>query len=288
MTFLKKKKSLKEALEKAGKERTALGQFNFSTLEQLHGIALASEKARFPVICGTSQGEADFFGVEEASLLVKNLRQKKGVPLFLNFDHGKDFDQLKKAIDVGYDMVHFDGSQLPFEKNIENTRQVVNYAKKKGVLVEGEVGSIGGKSVVSREEVREFTLTSIDKIAKFIRETGVDCIALDIGSVHGIHKKMPRIYPERVSQLLENIFCFVVLHGGSGLEDKDVKEVIAKGVVKVNINTEIRYAWKEALAKEMQNDPQEIVPYKLLSSSRAAVCEKVAEKINLFRSTGSR
>ncbi len=280
--IFKKKNSLREFFQKARTGKWSVGQFNFSTLEQIQGIALAASSFNTPVICGTSQGEADFFGIGEAVCIAKIIKEKYGVDLFLNLDHGKDLDTVKEAIDAGYDMVHFDGSSLSFEENIKMTKEVVSYAKKRGVLVEGEVAKIGGSSVSSQKEAEKTTLTSLDKIVKFVRQTGVDCIALDVGNVHGIYPEMPRLYLERIDELLKRITCFIVLHGGSGIEEKRIKEAISRGVVKININTEIRVAWKENIKKFLIENPEEIVPYKILPSARESVCEKVEEKINIF------
>ncbi len=282
MSLISKKNNLKEFLKKARREGRAVGQFNFSSMEQLQGIARAAKELQVPVICGTSTGEASFFGIEEAVALVKVIRKKEKVSLFLNFDHGKDLETLKKAIDVGYDMVHFDGSHLSLEENIQTVKKIVSYAKKKGIVVEGEISKISGKSAVFKEKMEEVSLTSLEKVVRFIKETGVDCIALDIGNVHGIYAEAPRLFPERVDSLLESTSCFVVLHGGSGIEERDIQDVIKRGVVKVNINTELRSAWREELYRILSEKPDEIVPYKVLPFARDAVYEKVKEKINLF------
>ncbi len=271
-----------EVLEESKTIGRAVGQFNFSTLDQFQGIVKAAKEMNAPVICGTSGGEAGFFGMEEAVSMAKIAGEREGVNLFLNFDHGKDIDLLKKAIDEGYDMIHFDGSDFPFEKNIELTKEIVSYAKERGVVVEGEVSKIGGKSTVSDEKMEEVALTSVEKIARFVKETEVDCIAFDVGSVHGIYKDSPRIFPERVDELLKIITCLVVLHGGSGVSESDIKTLIKKGVVKINVNTELRLAWREAIGNFFAENPKEITPYKILPISRDAVCNTVKDKINTF------
>jgi fructose-bisphosphate aldolase, class II len=277
-----KKEKLKKIFEEAREKKIAIGQFNFSSLEQLKGIVKAAKDFDVSVICGTSPGEASYFGVEEVVSLVRTIEKKECVSLYLNYDHGKELDNLKKAIDLGYDMIHFDGSDLEIEENIKMTKNIVSYAKEKDVLVEGEVSKILGKSTFSNEEMEEITLTSIEKVVKFVRETGVDCIAFDVGSFHGVYKNTPKIYPERVEQLLKQINSFVVLHGGSGIEGEDVKNLIKKGVVKININTELRFEWRKTLYKTLFENNQEITPYKIFPSVVQAVSEKTKEKINLF------
>jgi len=282
MKLFAKKSALEKNFERARKEGWALGQFNFSTLEQLRGIMKAGEEFSTPVICGTSEGEAGFFGIKEAAHALKVGREKCNAEFFLNFDHGKSFETVKEAVDTGYDMVHFDGSHLSLEENIKETRRVVSYARKRGVLVEGEVSKIEGKSASLKGEARKTTLTSLEKVAKFIERTGVDCIALDVGNVHGVYPEMPRLYLERIDELLKRVSCFVVLHGGSGVDEVKIREAVSRGVVKVNINTELRVSWKEALKKSLAEKGDEVAPYKLLPPAGKAVQEKVEEKIKLL------
>lgn len=277
-----KKKKLIDILKEAKKEKLAVGQFNFSSFEQLKGVVRAAKELNTPIICGTSPGEANYFGFEEAVSLVRIIERKEGVSLYLNYDHGKDLDTIKKAVDLGYDMVHFDGSSLPFDENIAITKKVVNYAKKRGVVVEGEISKIEGLSSVTNAEIEEKPLTSLDKVAKFIIETRVNCIALDIGNVHGIHAKMPELRPERVNQLLDIIESFVVLHGGSGIRDENIKDIIKRGVVKINVNTELRVAWRDALREKITNEEGETTPYKILPFTVDEVYKVAKEKINLF------
>jgi fructose-bisphosphate aldolase, class II len=276
------KKKLIEVFREAKKEGRAVGQFNFSSFEQLKGIVKAAKETNFPVICGTSPGESRYFGIEEAVSLVRTMEKKEDVSLFLNYDHGKEIEILKKAVDLGYDMVHFDGSHLEIEENIKIAKELVSYAEEKDVLVEGEVSKIVGKSVVSDDEIEDITLTPIEKVVKFVKESGVDCIAFDVGSFHGVHKTSPKICPNRVEELLKEIEIFVVLHGGSGIENEDIADLIEKGMVKINVNTEIRLEWRNTLYNNLSSNEKEIVPYNVLPTVVEAVSEKVKEKINLF------
>ncbi len=280
--FKRKKNKLKTLLEEARQNRFAVGQFNFSTVCQLRGVAQASEESNTSLICGTSENEAKFVGIREAVFLRDELVKNLKTNIFLNLDHGRSFESIKFAIDSGYDMVHFDGSKLPFEENVKITKKIVQYAGKRGVVVEGEISKIGGSSQVSEAKIEEAPLTSLEKIAKFIAETGVDCIALDVGNVHGIHSKMPRLQLERVNELQDIVKCYVVLHGGSGIVNREIADAVNRGVVKININTELRVAWRDAILKEMQRNPEESTPYKILPQGQEAVKQKVNEKIKLF------
>ncbi|MFA7151082.1 MAG: class II fructose-bisphosphate aldolase, partial [Candidatus Paceibacterota bacterium] len=181
-------KSLHSYFEKAKKEKFAVGQFNFSTIEQMKSTIRAAKKMESPVILGTSEGEGKFFGLKEAFVMKEIINLEYNVPVFLNLDHGKNFDFIKTAVDIGYDSVHYDGSLLPFDENIKRTKEVVSYAKKRGVLVEGELGVIKDKSSVSKKD-----FTSLSKVERFVKETNVDLLAISIGNVHGVYVKMPSL-----------------------------------------------------------------------------------------------
>jgi len=280
-------KNLKYYFEKAKKEKFSLGQFNFSDFTQLKAVVAVAERIKAPVILGTSEGESKFFGLEEAVAMRDVFRKKLGTEVFLNLDHGKSLEYVKTAIDAGYDMVHFDGSKLPLEENIKITKQVKSYAKWRGCLVEGEVGRIGtdsSKVYSEKFEIKEEDLTKPEDAKKFMQETGADLLAVSIGNFHGI--EISGIDPHLRLELLEKIAKTIpgkllVLHGGSGTHDEDIQKAISLGVVKININTELRLAFAGNLRRALQ-DLQEIVPYKFLQEPMAAVESLTENKIRLF------
>ncbi len=271
----------KSYLEKCRKEKRAIGQFNFSTLDQLKAISEASEKLKTPVILGTSKGEASFFGMEEAFTIVSFYRKKRKTPVFLNLDHGVDLESVKKAVDAGYDMVHFDGSKMAIEDNAKETIKVLKYAHRRNVLVEGEVGHIYGKSALQnkRAKVEKEQLASINDIRYYLNEVEVDLLALAVGNVHGVYSQSPVIDFNLLKEA-QKMKVPLVLHGGSGVSDEDIRKSIRCGVVKINVNTELRIAWKKSLEKKIKTE--EFAPYKLLSDSQKSVALKVEEKIRLF------
>lgn len=272
--------------EKADKENWAVGQFNFSTLTQLEGIVKAGKNFEVPLILGTSEGEVGFLGFETAVQLRDVFKKKTGLPLFLNLDHGKSKKIVESACESGYDMVHFDGSELPFEENIKRTKEVVEYAKNLGVLVEGEVGILGtSSSEINDFEIKEEHLTDPEEAEIFVKETGVDCLAVSIGNFHGIKEKgeNPKIEMERLKDIKRKIGdVFLVLHGGSGISGNDIEESIKSGIVKINVNTELRKAFTENLRKILNNDPETITPYKYFPFVMEKVREVVENKIKLF------
>ncbi len=216
--------------------------------------------------------------------------EKYKVPAFLNLDHGKSLEYIKKVVEAGYDCVHFDGSELPFNENIRIAKESVEYCHKKGIWVEGEVGIIKGSSVIHREEkieIKEEDLTDPDQALEFVNKTGVDSLAINIGTLHGIEASgiNPHINLKRLKEIKEKIGeTILVLHGGSGTPNEDIEEAIKLGIVKININTELRQAFTQTLKKIFQENPEEIVPYKVLPSVITAVQKVVEEKIKLFGS----
>lgn len=282
-------KNLKYYFQKAKKEGWAIGQFNFSDFTQLKAVVETAKEFKSPIILGTSEGESRFFGLEEAVALRNVLRKKTGLPIFLNLDHGKSFEYLKQAINAGYDMVHFDGSKLSLDENIKITREVVRYARWREVLVEGEVGKIGtdsSKIYTEKFEIKEDDLTKPEEVKKYLEKTETDLLAISCGNFHGI--EISGVDPHLRLDVLENIKkiaskTFLVLHGGSGTPQDDIKKAIKSGIVKININTELRAAFSGSLKKILSNS-EEIVPYKFLPEAEKAVQKVVAEKVELFDS----
>jgi len=283
-------KNLKYYIQKAQKEKWAIGQFNFSTFEQMKAIVMAGDNLKSPVILGTSEGESKFFGLKEAVALRDVLRKKTGRPIFLNLDHGKSFDYIKSAIDAGYDMVHFDGSKLSLEENIKISQQVIKYAKKKGVLVEGEIGQIGNdasKVYSEKFEINNADLTDPEQIMEYAKKSKVDLLAVSIGTFHGIESSgvNPNLRIDLLKEIKEVVGNIsLVLHGGSATPEEDIRKAIELGIVKININTELRLAYTETLKKTLANNPEEITPYKIFPEAVKNVQSVVESKIKLFGS----
>ena len=282
-------KTLKYYFTKAQKEGFAIGQFNFSDFTQMKGVVNKAVELKSPIILGTSEGEANFFGLDEAVALRDVLRKKTGLPIFLNLDHGKTFESVKKAIDVGYDMVHFDGSKLPFDENVKITKQVIKYARKKGTLIEGEMGMIGTESsklYSEKFEIKEENLTNPIEAGEYIKKTGVDLLAISIGNFHGI--EISGIDPNLRLDLLQKIKdisgkTMLVLHGGSGTPEDDIRGAIKIGIEKININTELRLAFSGNLRRAL-SDAEVIIPYKYMPEAQKAVEGVVGKKIAIFGS----
>ena len=281
-------KNLKYFFKKAEREKWAIGQFNFCTLEQLRGIVEAAKEMAAPIILGTSHGEVSFFGIEEA-VFMRNLLRKQIFPyIYLNLDHGKDFNLIKKAVDLGYDCVHFDGSRFPFKENLRIAKKVVGYAHKKGVLVEGEIGAIGTESskiYTKKFKIQDKDLADPNQALILAKEAKLDSLAVGIGSFHGVEIKgaNPHLRLDRLKEIkAKTKHLPLVLHGGSGTPLQDIKKAIKLGIVKININTELRIAWKKSLIKSLRKNS--VKPYDIYPDVTKAIREKTKEKIKLFGS----
>ncbi|OGI68466.1 hypothetical protein A2738_01110 [Candidatus Nomurabacteria bacterium RIFCSPHIGHO2_01_FULL_42_15] len=285
-------KTYKEYILEADKKGIAMGHFNISNLEALHGIYNAAKKLGVPIIIGLSEGEEEFFGKNEAVAVVRALRARDNYPIFLNADHHYSFEAVKNSLDAGFDSAVIDLVKLPLEENIKITKQCVEYARElskkenREILIEAELGFIGSSSKILDkipDGVSEATMTTPEDAKHFVDETGIDLLAPSIGNVHGMVKSgNPRLHPERVKDIRKATGIPLVLHGGSGSMDEDFIACIKEGVDIVHINTEIRVAFTKALRKALNDSPEEITPYKYLPPAVDAVEKVVEARLKLF------
>ena len=284
------KVSLSEILLRAQKNNRAIGHFNISNLEQLRAIMEAAKNLRCPIMIGLSEGERKFVGLRQVVALVKAFKEEYELPVFLNPDHSHSVESAKSAFDVGFDSVHIDLSKLSFEKNIKGTKEVVDYVKSKNpeVSVEGELGYLRGESRVQKEiiKIKPEDLTKPEEAAEFAEKTGLDRFAGAYGNSHGISLDEPELDIERIKAIRKILpeRVAMVLHGGSGIPDDEIKEALKAGISNIHVNTEIRTAYAEALRKFLAENPEETTPYKILAPAVEAVRKKVEEKLKLFGS----
>ncbi len=285
-------KTLRQYIKEAQDKGMAVGHFNISNLEMLHGIFNAAKKLNLPVIIGTAEGEREFIGAKQAVALVKSLREEYNYPIYLNGDHTHSFESFKKCVDAGYDSVIIDGSAMPFEENIKMTKQCVEYARKVNpeIIVEGEIGFIGTSSKVLDKlpegvKITEEFLTKPEEAKRFIKETGVDMLAPAVGNIHGMlaNGKEPALNIKVVGNLRKAIGQTpMVLHGASGNTKKDIQAAIKAGMNIVHISTEIRVAFRKTLEDELKSKPDEVAPYKYMDNDIVAVEKLVEEKMKIF------
>lgn len=283
----------REWFTKAQTEGFAIGAFNVDNLDIFKAICEAGKKMKSPVMLEFSQGEVGYFGLSNIADLVENAKGEWGIPILLNLDHGKTVEDCLAAVEQGsFDDVHFDGSELSIEENIAGTKQVVEAAHAKSLLVEGEIDRLPGSSEVHTDELDTEVLkkayTDPARAAKFVQETGVDIFAAVFGNVHGTFPNQPDLDLELLKKIKEALpHTFLSMHGGSGIPAEQVKEAIKIGkIVKVNVNTEIRQEFRDALGEKMGENPNESAYYKLTPDIVEAVMAVVEGKIEVFGSSG--
>jgi len=285
-------KTLREYIKEAEINSTAIGHFNISNIEALHGIYNGAKKLGVPIIIGVSEGEEDFIGRDEVVALIKEIRENDNYPIFLNADHHYTFPKVKEALLAGYDSAIIDAVKLPLEENITLTKKCVDYAKELGekegrdILIEAELGFIGQSSKLLDaipEGISEATMTLPLDAKYFVEQTGVDLLAPSVGNIHGMIKGgNPKLDINRITEIKKACRIPLVLHGGSGISDEDFTNAIKAGISIIHINTEIRVAYKEALEKYLKENPSEIAPYKILKPAVEAIEEVVYNRLKLF------
>lgn len=281
----------KDWLQKAKDEKFAIGAFNVGNLETFKGIAQAAANKKSPVIIESSPGETEWMGADNVVDLAKNYSAEFNVPILVNLDHATTLEDCQKGIDAGYDLIHFDGSKLPLEENIEIAKKVVELAHSKGLTAEGELDHIGGSSEVHQgsatKEASKIPMTEPENAARFVKETGIDIFAAFIGNVHGLYAGSSKhLDIERLKKIAQATGCFLSLHGSSGISEDQVKEAIQNGIVKVNLNTEMRQAFKDSFEKVLKDNPEEYAMYKVEKPVVDNIQALVEHKIAIFGSAG--
>jgi len=285
--------TLKEALSDAQRRPIAIGHFNVSDLVGLKAVTGAAQVLNVPVLVGTSEGERNFLGVHEIVALVTSLRQQLEHPIFLNADHTHSLERAVEAAQAGYDMIGFDASTLPLEKNVGLTKEAVEAAKSINprIIVEGELGFIGSGSEI-HESVPESSrlLTKTDDARRFVEATKIDVLAPAVGNMHGLLKSMisgevrKRLDIDRIREIATATAVPLTLHGGSGTDDGDFQRAISAGIAIVHISTELRLAWRRGLEAALAENSDEVVPYKIYGKSLSAIAAVADERLRLFNS----
>ena len=282
--------SAKEMLQKAKAGHYAVGQFNINNLEWTKAILLTAEECKSPVILGVSEGAGKYMtGYKTVVGMVNGMLEELNitVPVALHLDHGS-YEGAKKCIEAGFSSIMFDGSHLPFEENVEKTKELVAICNEKGMSIEAEVGSIGGEEdgVVGMGECAD------PKECKAIADLGVTMLAAGIGNIHG---KYPENWAGLQFDVLDDIQKLtgempLVLHGGTGIPEDMIKKAISLGVSKINVNTECQISFAEATRKYIEAgkdlEGKGFDPRKLLAPGTEAIKATVKEKMEIFGSIG--
>jgi fructose-bisphosphate aldolase class II len=283
-------KTLREYVHEAMEKKVAIGHFNISNTEAFWGVVRAAKALDVPVIIGVSEGERDFLGIAQAKALVDSVRAT-GQPVFLNADHTYSFDRIKEVVDARYHSVIYDGTEQSYDDNVSATKKCADYAHSVDpeMLVEAEIGFIGKSSKILTAipegvKISEEFLTKPDEAKRFVDATGIDMLAPAVGNIHGMLAggKDPALNIKRIKEISLAVRIPLVLHGGSGNSAEDFQSAIDAGVAIIHINTEIRVAYVNALKRSLQDNPDEVAPYKVLKPAVLAVEKVVTEKLKIF------
>lgn len=281
-------------MQRSRQQHFAVGAFNVDNQETLIAIARAAQKLNAPVLVEVSDGEVKAMGLENLRDLVDNYKKEYGIEMYINLDHSPTVEACKQAIDAGYEFIHIDISQANHdateEEIIEKTKEVVEYAKFTGALVESEPHYFGGSSnvhteAIDYEEIKK-TFSTPEGSKAFVEATGIDTFAAAIGNLHGKYPVPKELDLELLSRIRDAIECQISLHGGSGTPLHFFEDAAKIGVSKININSDMRYAFRTTMEEELKEHPDEFAVVKLMDKVKDAVQAVVEEKIQAFGSAG--
>lgn len=275
--------NMKDMLKHAKEGKYAVAQFNINNLEWTRFILEECQENNSPVILGVSEGAAKYMGGFKTVFdMVRDLIDylNINVPVCLHLDHGSSIESCKSAIDSGFTSVMIDASNFTLDKNIEITKQVVMYSQKLNISVEGEIGHVGSDKNLDNDGV---LYAEVADCVKYCQESLVDFLAPALGSVHGLYKGVPKLNFERMLEISKKTNLPLVLHGGTGIYDEQIKKAIECGISKINFNTELQIAWSNALKKQINNE-NIYDPRKIIKLGESSLKEVVRNKIMLLGS----
>lgn len=274
----------KELLADAVSHRYAVGAFNCENLEMAMAIVAAGEACRAPLIIQTTPSTVNYASVGLFAAMVRELAENAKIPVALHLDHGSSYELCEAALDAGYSSLMIDGSKESLEDNIALTKRVVSLASEKGIPVEAELGTVGGKEDSTFSSGTAYT--DPDDALRFVRETGCSSLAVGIGTAHGVYKGTPVLDTGRLSLIKDKLVSAgrdlpLVLHGASGLSEEAIRECIARGIAKVNFATELRQAYTEGVKEYLLSDPDCFDPKKYGRTAMKKVQEAVIRRIEV-------
>lgn len=281
-------------MKRARKEHFALGAFNLDNQETLIAVAKAAAKKNAPVLVEVSQGEVEAMGIDNVRDMVDNYKEQYGVEMYVNLDHSPSVEAAIAGIEAGFEFIHIDVSQANHdaseEQIIDATKRVVACAKLTGALVESEPHYFGGGSNVFKEaydyaEIKK-TFSTPEGAASFVKATGIDTYAAAIGNLHGHYPVPKKLDIDLLKEIRQAITCNISLHGGSGTPGHYFVDAVKVGVTKININTDMRVAYRDTLEKVLKDNPSEYAVVKLMDDVIDAVQKVVESKIEMFNSAG--
>jgi fructose-bisphosphate aldolase class II len=284
----------RNAMARARAEHFALGAFNLDNQETLKAVARAAAAKKAPLMVEVSQGEVDALGIDNVRDMVDNYKAEYGVEMYVNLDHSPSVAAAIAGIEAGFEFIHIDISQArknaSVEEIITETKQIVNYATLTGALVESEPHYFGGSSNVHTEKIDyeeiKKTFSTPEGARSFVEATGIDTYAAAVGNLHGSYPVPKKLDLELLQQIRNAIDCNISLHGGSGTPGHYFVDAVKIGVTKININSDMRVAYRKTLEQVLADNPSEYAVVKLMDTVVEAVQSVVESKLDMFNSAG--
>ncbi len=282
--------NLKDLLEHAYQNRYGVGSFNVINMEFLEAIVEAANRCYSPVILAIAEVHFKYVNIENITPAIREVARRARVPVVIHLDHGTSFEAIIRALRAGFTSVMFDGSVLPLEENIVRTKEIVKICHAIGVTVEAELGHVtggeGGENGDAPVQSPEEFYTRVDEAREFVRRTGVDCLAVAVGTVHGLYKGEPHLDFERLAQLNDTLKIPLVLHGGTGLSPADFRKAISLGVAKINFYTGMSVAASNAIRETLEQKPDTIDFPGIMQHCKKSIQKVVEENMEIFMSRG--
>ena len=276
--------STRNMLLDAQEKRYAVPAFNIHNLETIQVVAETSAKLGSPIILAGTPGTFSYANRDYLQAIVETTAKKYNVPVALHLDHHEEFDAIKESIDLGTKSVMIDASSLPYEENIEKVKKVVAYAHLHDVTVEGELGRLGGREDDLVVDEKDSMYTNPAQAADYVARTGIDSLAVAIGTAHGLYKEEPKLDFDRLAEIREEVSVPLVLHGASGVPGDAVRRAIELGICKVNIATELKIPYSQELRKTLVENPEANDPRIYTKEAKEAMAAVVEEKIRMCNS----
>ena len=279
--------TMNDVLKSARSGHYAVGLFNAVSLEMAQGIIAAAEETNSPVIFGTAEVLLPYNGLEDLAMILIPMAKSAKVPVVVHLDHGLKKETCLKALELGFSSIMYDCSTDSYEENCRKVKEMADIAHSYGASIEGELGHVGqaeGATTAEQVDYAAQFYTKPEEAKDFVEKTGVDALAIAVGTAHGAYKLPPKLDFARIRQIASAIDTPLVLHGGSGLSDEDFKKAIAAGISKVNIFTDLNVAAVDAVFRDFTDRNKGII--ELLPSVRNSVKQSVTEKMELFGSCG--
>ena len=272
----------KEMLKDAKLNHYAIGAFNIENMEFAQAIIWAAAELNSPIILQTSENTLKYGTPELFRAIVDTIAKDVNIPVAIHLDHGTSFKSVERCVYADYRSVMFDGSMMCFKDNVETTARLVKKCRPRGISVEAELGAISGKEGAPSESTDLYT--DPQTAVEFVETTGINSLAVSIGTVHGLYKTEPKLDYERLKTINDMVSVPLVLHGASGLDDNQLRKCIELGISKINIATDLRIGWTEALKKYNNENPTVFDPKKAAKTAREAVMQIVKERITVLGS----